>query len=213
MKNLTAQQPLKAMAQLAWRAALITASGLMTGGRPLAFLTAAAAVVLTGWIARNYRPRTRRRYLILDPQAPDAGRLAAALSTAVEEAARSRQALILRIATLTAGPRYRPRLCLTPTGDIEISGTPRKHAIGHPGVWLADHPLPLDIPLAKSLTLAFLPCAGTRVRVTLNTPPQTHRYIWLGATAAIALACYCSLNTLLAATLCCAGETYLAHRD
>ena len=132
-----------------------------------------------------------------------------AFRTIIEETARSQRTIILRVAAFTSDPRFRPRLNLTPGNDIELSGAPRRQMLQHPGVWVADHPLPLDIPLTRSLTLIFSPCVGARIRVAEDTPPGIPVYAKIGGVLLIALACAFNLNPLLAATLAVIGEMYL----
>ena len=191
---------------------VVFGAGSIAGAHPAAFLIAACVACAVRWGAYLRNPRALRRYLIFDPQTPDAKSLATALGTMLDETQRSQKTVILRTATFTADPRFRPRLNLTPKGEIEISGLPRRQVLPHPGVWLADHPLPFDIPLTRSFTLAFLPCAGARIRVTEDTPPPVPRYVWISVVLLITLACCFNLNTLLAALLAFSGETYLARR-
>jgi len=154
------------------------------------------------------RPHALRRYFILDPAVPNAKGLADALHAMLEESLRSQKTVILRIATFTANPRFRPRLSLTPKGEVEISGCSRRHVLPSTGIWIADHPLPFDLPLTRSLTLVFSPNPDMRVRVTEDTPPPVPRYVGIGAALLIVFACYLNLNHLLAAVLAFTGEMY-----
>jgi hypothetical protein len=192
---------------------IVFASGFIAGSRPLTFLVAACAVCVARWSAYLYRPFTQRRYFILDPQTPDAKSLADLFSKLIEETRHTHKTIILRLATFTTDPRFRPRLSLTHDNDIELSNPHhKKHALHCQGIWLADHPLPFDIPLTRSLTLIFSPCAGSRVRVAEDTPPAIPIYARVGGVLLIALACRYNLNTLLAALLGFIGETYLMRR-
>ena len=191
---------------------VVFVASAIAGGHPAAFLIAACVICAVRWGAYFRYPRARRRYLILDPKTPDVKSLAAALGSMLDEALRSQKTVVLRVATFTADPRFRPRLNLTPKDEIEISGCPRKHLLPHPGAWLADHPLPFAIPLTRSLTLAFSPCQGARIRVTENTPPPLPRRVWIGIILLITLACCLNLNTLLAALLAFSGEMHLTRR-
>ena len=192
---------------------VVLCSTAIAGGSERAFLIAAGMVVAVRWSAGLWRPRARRRYLILDPETPDAKNLMTAFRAVVEEVAHSKRTVILRIAAFTADPRFRPCLSLTAEGDMTLIGCARKQALQHPGVWLADHPLPFGIPLAHSLTLVFSPCAGERVRVAEDIPPALHPYIWYGVILLIVFACCFNLNTLLAAALAFTGETHLIRRQ
>ena len=206
---------------------VVFASGFIAGGYLLGFWVAACAVCVARWGVYAHRPRALRRYFLLDPHEPDAKSLADVFSTLVEETQRLQKTIILRLATFTTDPRFRPRLSLTHDHDIELSGFSdrqtqhrstvtraphKKYVLQHPRVWLADHPLPFDIPLTRSLTLIFSPCAGSRVRVTEDTPPAIPRYVKIGMVVAVALACCYNLHTLLAALLAFIGETYLMRQ-
>jgi len=188
---------------------IVFGAGSIAGAHPAAFLIAACVVCAVRWGAYVRCPRARRRYFILDPDTPDVKSLAATLGAMLEEVSRTQKTVILRVATFTANPRFRPRLSLTPTGEIELSGCPRRQVIPRPGVWLADHPLPFDVPLTRSLTLVFSPCAGARVRVTDNTLPPVPLSVGVGVVLLITVFCLFDCNSLLAATLAFAGETYL----
>lgn len=191
---------------------IVLGAGSIAGAGPAAFLIAAGVACCVRWGAYARYPRALRRYLILDPETPDVKNLTAALGAVLEEALNAQKSVILRIAAFTADPRFHPRLNLTPKGEIEVSGYPRRQRLPHPGVWLADHPLPFDLPLTRSFTLVFSPCPGARVRVTDNTPPPPSPYVWAAVVLIITLACLFSCNNLLAAVLAFSGETYLLRR-
>ena len=192
---------------------LVFASGFIAGAYPLAFLVAACAVCVAQWTTYLHRPFALRRYFILDPQTPDAKSLADVFSTLVGEVQRTQKTIILRLATFTTDPGFRPRLNLTHDNDIEISGVGNKrHALRRPRVWLADHPLPFNIPLTRSLSLVFSPCSGERVRVAEEAPREIPMYARVGGVLLIAFACYNNLNTLLAFLLGFSGEMYLMRR-
>ena len=191
---------------------LVLGTGMIAGARPTTFLVAACVVCGVRWGAYLHRPSARRRYFILDPETPDPKSLASALSAVFEETLRSQKTILFRLAAFTANPRFRPRLNLTPKGEVEISGIPRRQLLPHPGIWLADHPLPFDIPLAHSLTLVFTPCAGARVRVTEDIPNPLPTHVWIGIVLLITIACVFSCNHMLAAVLAFTGETYLMRR-
>ena len=199
----------RGLARMALSLLVVFCAGALAGASVVAFLVAALAVAAVRWGAAFGVTRGRCRYFILDPKASDAEGLVSAFRAVVDEATRSRRAMVLRVAVPADAVRYRLCVGLAVGGDVEVSGYPRAKALQRPGVWVADHPVPLGIPVTRSLSLAFSPCAGGRVRVAEAAPTVPHPCVWGGALLLVVFAVYFGLVFMLAAVVASVGEAYL----
>jgi hypothetical protein len=136
--------------------------------------------------------------------------LAEALRTAVRRLQHKQSPVTLRIAALRASPHPRISLSLTRDGDLEVlCDRKRPCALGHPGLWIADHPLPLCIPHMRSITLHLTPAARERLRVTCGDAAFVTHNGWIAILLIVAAACAFDIPSLLAAALGFAGQAYL----
>lgn len=188
------------------------AAGLTAGGEPIAFLAAALAAAAATWY-RHGQLATQKLYANLDPLEPNGLILLDAFRKACELVRRTQRGVQLRITAFAHLQTGAFRIELSRDGDVELACGHRKQTLKQPGIWIPDHPLPLYLPRASSLTFACEPCGPTRIRVSLETGRvfrTRHAVSWLLlATAA------CALDTgwLLAATLGFAFQSYLLDQQ
>jgi hypothetical protein len=192
---------------------VIAVAGVLAGAEPGTFLGAAFGAALAAWRA-HLAPAAGadRLFATLDPEAPDEAVLLEAVRAALDRIRRTGRAVLLRISTFTVSGRPRLRLGLTRDGDLEFACDGRRsRPLGQPGVWIADHPLPLALPRTRCLTLRLAPAGGGRVRASpAAVPPLSHR-AWTLAALLAAAACALDAAALLAATLGFAFQTRLSE--
>jgi hypothetical protein len=187
------------------------AAGLTAGGGLLVLLAAALSAAGAVWL-KHLRPPGGLCFANMDPQKPESALFLTAFRETLASARRTMRPVRLRLACFfpTAHPVF--RLDLSRDNDLEFSYDLRKSALMQPGVWLADHPLPLVLPHTRSLTLVFEPCGASRIRVSLDagTPcPMRH---WLLLALLATVACALDLGWLLAAALGFALQTCLLEQ-
>jgi hypothetical protein len=189
---------------------VVAAAALIAGPTPAAWLAAALGAAAAAWRARLAGSAGTRLIVTLDPLAPDSRLVLAALREALRQLAHSRHAVSLRMAAFRATAHPRLHVCLSRDGDLEIhcDGS-RVQRLRQPGIWIADHPLPLNLPRARCLTLRFNPAGGGRVRVALAAAAPLSRHGWLAVAFLIAAACVCDASGVLASALGFAAQTYL----
>jgi hypothetical protein len=192
----------------------IAATGLLAGAGFPAFLGAALGASLAAWWHRRPFFSTDRLAVTLDPnKPPDSAILLEAFRQTLARLRQSKRAARLRISAFRTSRHPQIRLDVTRDGDLEVAcDGKRARTIRHPGVWVADHPLPLVLPHTRCLTLHFTPTTGERVRVAVTSPPPHSRRTWGAAALLAAAACACDATALFAAALGFAFQTYLlAH--
>jgi len=188
------------------------AAGLTAGGGPLVFLAAALAAAGAAWL-KHLRPPDGLCFANLDPQKPESALFLSAFRETLACARRTLRPVRLRLACFSPAPRPVLRIDLSRDNDLELACDLRKSALKQPGVWLADHPLPLVLPRTRSLTLVFEPCGASRIRVSQDagTPcPVRH---WLVLALLATAACALDLGWLLAAALGFALQTCLLEQQ
>jgi hypothetical protein len=189
---------------------ITAAAGILAGAGFPAFASAALGAAAAVWLARLRHSGDFYLCVTLDPDAPDSGMLAEALRTAVRRLQHKQSPVTLRIAALRASPHPRISLSLTRDGDLEVlCDRKRPCALGHPGLWIADHPLPLCIPHMRSITLHLTPAARERLRVTCGDAAFVTHNGWIAILLIVAAACAFDIPSLLAAALGFAGQAYL----
>lgn len=190
---------------------IVTASaGLLAGAGAPAFAAAALSAAAAAWFTRLGHSDGFYLHVTLDPDAPDNGMLAGAIREALSRLRLTQRPVTLRIAAFRASPHPRISLSLARNGDLEIlCDRKRPCALGHPGLWIADHPLSLHLSHTRGLTLRFMPSGQERVRVACQTAaPVTHNG-WIALFSVAVAACAFDSPCLLAAALGFAGQAYL----
>ena len=179
----------------------VAGAGLIAGSAPGAFLAAALAAASAAWLKCRLLTSVPTLYANLDPQTPDSAILLAALKEAIAVVCRTQKPVRVRLTAFL--PLHHPefRLDLNSLNDPELVCGHRKTALDLPGVWLADHPLPLVLPRSHSLTLRLTPSGQTRVRVEPDGSTPLWRASWLALSLLTVAACVLDADRLLAATL------------
>ena len=188
------------------------AAGLIAGPATATFLAAAPAAAAAGWLAKRPLPADLC-FANLDPHTPDAAMIPDALRRALDRARQTGRAVRLRLSAPLPGASAPSRLSINAKGDAEIGGRPRAVALQRPGVWLADHPLPLHLAPARSLTLVFEPCGPERVRVSLPPVAAGRPARWALLALLAAAACALDAGWLLAAALGFAFQSCLLQQQ
>lgn len=190
------------------------AAGVLAGSRFPAFAAAALSAAAAAWFARLRHSDGFYLHVTLDPDAPDSNMLADAIREALHRLRLTQSPVTLRIAALRASPNPRLSLNLTRDGDLEIlCDRKRPLALGHPGLWIADHPLPLCLPHMRSLTLRLTPAGKERLRVTCGNAASVTRNGWVAILLTAVAACAFDIPGLLAAALGFAGQACLLEND
>lgn len=154
-------------------------AGFISDGKGLSFFAAALGLCLADWVMRSGKLAENRRFLILDPDTLNAEPLCEALNRILNEVRHLQRPIQLRLAPLTQHLRFRPQLQLNRDGEVEIVGCREKEIIEQPHVWIADHPLPLQLATATCSVLTFTPSSGDRVRVSLNATYALSKREWM----------------------------------
>ena len=198
----------------------IAASGLIAGAGFVTFAGAAFGAVAAVWRVRLTLACEPRFFATLDPNAPDGAILLKAFRDVLDHIRDTKRVVLLRVSAFTVSGRSSLRLDLTRNGDLELARDgQRARSLGQPGVWIADHPLPLALPGARCLTLRFAPTDSAdspRARVSHAFVPPLARWVWAGVIVFAAVTCALDVGGLFAAALGFAFQTCLlehnAHR-
>lgn len=195
----------------------ITAAGLLAGAGLFTFMAAAFGAAFATWLLRRPPAPAEHLFATLDPATPDSAMLLAAMRQALQRVQQTKHTVLVRVSAFRVSEHPKIRLRLTRDGDLEIAcDGKRARALKQPGVWIADHPLPLTLPHAHTLTLRIEAAAGGRVRVAPVTVWPPSRRFW--GIVALCMVTACALGTAapLAAALGCGVQAYLlvyhAHR-
>ena len=193
---------------------VIAAAGLIAGACLDTFMGAALGAAVAVWRIRLALAPAHRFFATLDPNAPDGAILLKAVRNVLDHIRNTRRAVLLRVSAFTDSGRSCLRLNLTRIGDLELAcDGQRVRTLGQPGIWIADHPLPLALPGTHCLTLRFVPTECGRVRVSLAFVPPLARWVWTGVIAVAAAACAFDIGGLFAAALGFAFQTGLLEYD
>ncbi len=190
----------------------VGAAGLIAGADVRTFLAAAAAATAAAWFARPGRAGVDC-FATLDPLRPAGRTFADAIRQSVCRVRDTQGPVSLRLAAFTRDRRPALRLDLDRDGDLVLTCDSRRTALKLPGVWLPDHPLPLELPHGRSLTLRLEPCCGARVRVAPVAARRLPQRSWLALAALAAAACLLDVGCLLAAVLGFAFHAYLLEQQ
>lgn len=184
--------------------------GVIAGAEASTFIAAAIAAVLATWISRIPHYSARQLFANLDPLAPDGAILLLAVRKALALIPQNHRPVLIRIAAFATPPQPVFRLNINREGDLEICRDGcRPWTLKHPGVWIADHPLPLFLPHDRCLTLRLAAAGKERVRSSLApTSPFPNGFRIAVVFLAVA-ACTCDIGWLLAAALGFACQAYL----
>lgn len=188
------------------------AAGLIAGADALTFLAAAVAAAAAAWFSR-LGGRATDCYATLDPDRPDGATFADAIRRSVRRVRDTQTPVRLRLATFTRHARPALQLSLRPDGDLVLSCDARTNALQLPGVWLADHPLPLRLPHGRSLTLRLEPCGAGRVRAAPDAGRRLSRLHRVALATLATAACLSDTSWLLAAVLGFALHAYLLEHQ
>ena len=190
--------------------------GVLAGAEAPTFIAAASAAVLATWIYRIPHSAARHLFANLDPLAPDGAILLLAVREALALIRQDHRPVLLRIAAIATPPQSAFRLNINRDGDLEVSRDGcRPWTLKQPGVWIADHPLPLILPHDRCLTLRLAAAGKERVRSSLAPSSPFPNGFWIAVVFLAVAACTWDIGWLLAATLGFACQAYLLehHAD
>jgi len=202
---------------MVWRSYAIVLSTLCAGwlaGASLGtFLAAAAAAAAAAWLPLRTRSGTHVLFVNLDPQKPEPALLMEAFRKALALIQSTGRPVRLRISAASRQPHPVFRIDIRRDGDLELLSDARRNALTLPGVWLADHPVPLTLPRTRSVTLSLEPCGAGRVRASLAQRAAPSPYQWgVPVSAAVAAAAF-GFPCLLAAALGFAAHACLLQNQ
>ena len=190
------------------------AAGWIAGAGTCAFLAAAVSAALAAWLARVPCRSAPRLFANLDPHEPDGALLLDALREALGLIRSTRKPVLLRISAFTRKDRAPFRFGLDREGDLEVCREgQRARALRQPGVWIADHPVPLTLPRDRCVTLSLTPAAAGRVRASLSPARELRGGAWLAVALLAAAACALDAGWLLAASLGFAFQACLLEHN
>jgi hypothetical protein len=179
---------------------VIAAAGLLAGATFGTFMAAAFGAALAAWQIRLAPARASRLSATLDPEAPDSAVLLEAFQEAVRLIRRTDRAVLLRISAFRAAAQSALQLDLTRDGDLAVTNAgQRTRHLKQPGVWIADHPLPLELPRSRCLTLRLAPVSGGRISVSRPSALPLSVGAWAAVVLLAAAACASGAALLLAA--------------
>ena len=188
---------------------VLIVSGLLAAGDFAAFAASASGVLFAAWfIPFCFRQKAREVSVLLDPDQPSTSMLADGISLALQSAHDGPIALCIQPPPARHYLRY--TIDLGRKGDLKlICAGKRPATLGFPGQWIADHPLPLELPNGRPTRLLFFPAGENRVRVVFARLQEPSPWFWLGfATAALLF--FVSDRTIpLAATLAFIGGAWI----
>ena len=171
------------------------AAGLISGEKIEVFLAASLAGASSIWF-RHARAAVRPCLFVnLDPRAPEPSVLVKGIQNAFGLVRRTQAPILVRITAFRESKKLNMRLGLTRNGDAELSVGSKRTALGQPGVWLPDHPLPLPLPSARGLTLKVEPKGANRFRVSAGRDSDVRRVN--GALLALLVVAACALESYL----------------
>ena len=192
---------------------VIVVAGFIAGAGLDTFMSAAAGAALAVWRIRIIPSPTHRVFVNLEPDAPDGTILLQAIRETLARIQNTKRAALLRVSAFTASGHPRLSLGLTRNGDLELAcDRQRPRQLGQPGVWIADHPLPLIFPHTRCLTLRFAPTDSERVRISFALVPTLSQRVWLAIGVVAAITCVLEPR-LFAATLGFACQAYLLEHN
>jgi hypothetical protein len=182
---------------------VVAAAGGAAGGDLRAFLGAALGAALAAWWPRLAFAADDRFAVSLEPDAPDDAVLLESVRTSIERLQRTGRAVSLRISAFRPSGRPRVWLRLTREGDLAVARDGRRERrLKRPGLWIADHPVPLELPCARCLTLRLAPSeGGRRVRASRAAAAVVPRWGWFAAALLAGGACAGGSAGLLGAAL------------
>lgn len=204
------------------------AAGIIAGAHGHVFLAASAAAALATWLRQlHWQTPHEHAFLTLDPLDPHApALLCAAFRDRCARLQHTRRPALVRIAAPSARREATPiQLDLAADGDLEakVKNGRRPARLQHPGLWIADHPLPLYLPGDRCVTLTLRLSHGTRrIRASLGASAETPvpRWAWAALLLALAFGCATDTHWLTATTLGFTFQTGLlayngkrAHQD
>ena len=194
---------------------LVTAAaGLIAGAGIRTFLAAAVSAGLATWLVRAPCRSSLHLFANLDPHEPDSTILVDALREALRLIRSTRNPVLLRISAFARKDRSPFRFGLNRDGDLEVCCEgKRARALRQPGVWIADHPVPLTLPQDRCVTLRLTPAAAGRVRASLSPARELRGGLWLAVALLVIAACALDVSWLLAAALGFAFQARLLEHD
>jgi len=192
-------------------------AGFAAGPELRTFLAAAVAAAFAAWLISFPAGSEIRIFANLDPLNQDCAILQQAVREAVARIQATKRPVSLRIGAHSNARHSAIQFDLTREGDLEISRSGnRPWKLRQPGVWIADHSLPLALPQTRCLPLHLSAAGKERVRASLARPRPIPVWVWIGSASLAVIACAADLNGVLAATLGFACQAYLlehhAHR-
>lgn len=190
----------------------VAAAGAVSGWSCPALAAAALASALAVWL-RVWACSAGHGFVNLDPANPDPSALLAALRLAAARVGETQRPFSLRISSPTREGRPAVRLDLDARGDLVVRGLGKPLALGHPGLWLPDHPLPFGLPSRRCTTLRFSPCGGGRVRVACGLARAWGVAVWVALALLATVACVLDSASGLASVLGFGVTAYLLERQ
>jgi hypothetical protein len=181
----------------------IAIAGWISGNHLYQYLLAALAFLCMRWSVFFRTHRTATYAFTFDPDAPRAQPFLQALHDLLQIALKKQRPFRIRLHHFrSASSRYTPTLELFQNDLVMTHCVERKARLNHPGIWIAEHPIPLPLPAQQALTLHVSPTRDHRVRVATETHGLAYASSHvLPLIAAMAIACLLDCNSLLAITL------------
>lgn len=178
-------------------------SGWISGNHLHHYLLAALAFLCIRWSAFFRTHRTATYAFTFDPDEPRAQPFLLALHDLLQVALKIQRPFRIRLHHFrSASSRYTPTLEMFQNDLVMTHCVERKARLNHPGMWIAEHPLPLPLPAQQAVTVHIAPTRDHRVRVTTETHGLAYASSRvLPLIAAGAIACFLDCNILLAITL------------
>ncbi len=162
------------------------------------WLVAALGAVSAAWYVTRAPRGALHAYVNLEPDAPDGATLQGALTQAVQRLRHTQSTLVMRITAPMTTAQGHITLELDRNLDLRILQlNQRPRLLNHPGVWIADHPLPLVLPPTHSLTLLMRSTHGGRIRVLCGATAALPPCLWIGGAILVVAACLSGCSLLL----------------
>ncbi len=178
-------------------------AGWISGNHLHHYLLAALTFLFIRWYAFFKTRRIATYAFTFDPDEPRATPFFQALHGLLQAALKNQRPFRIRLHHFrSASSRYTPTLEMVQNDLAMTYCVERKARLDYPGIWIAEHPLPLPLPAQQAVTLRITPTRDQRVRVA----PETHHFSYTPATVlplivATASACFLDSDLLLAITL------------
>jgi len=187
---------------LAYACAATGIAGWIAGNSICYYLLAALTVLSIRWFLFFRLHRTATYAFTFDPDKPRGLPFLQALQHLFQTALKTGLPFRIRLHHFRTNARYAPTFELIQNDVALTHCVERKANLNQPGIWIAEHPLPLTLPARQALTLRFSPTRDHRIRVAAEKHTFAYTPILiLPLILAASIACFLDCNALLAVTL------------